>query len=203
MGTSAMVTAVMECADSGSPQGASVPAESTYEGRAEHSDGVGWTISATPISAYTEERHPHRTLTLAGDGTQFTNIHAYPVCDPTRAALVTGQDPHRVGLGSMEGRTRPGVPTTAPGIPGCLEEEFTGIDQTLSGADNATYQVGKWHSGGRSRPDAARSRLRSELHHVRGGSLPLRRRLADHARRQRRRWQGALRTKRTASWPPA
>ena len=84
---------------------------------------------------------------LAGEGLQFSNFHAYPVCAPTRAALMTGQDPHRVGLGSMEGFTAPGVPTTTPGYRGTLDGKYTGIAEVLSDADYSTYQVGKWHLG--------------------------------------------------------
>lgn len=87
---------------------------------------------------------------LAGEGLQFSNFHAYPVCAPTRAALMTGQDPHRVGLGSMEGFTAPGVPTTTPGYRGTLDGEYTGIAEVLSDADYSTYQVGKWHLGDES-----------------------------------------------------
>ncbi|MFD3427349.1 sulfatase-like hydrolase/transferase [Nocardia fluminea] len=84
---------------------------------------------------------------LAVDGVQFSNFHAYPVCAPTRAALMTGQDPHRVGLGSMEGLTPPGVSTTTPGYRGSLEGTYTGLADVMSDAGYMTYQVGKWHLG--------------------------------------------------------
>lgn len=84
---------------------------------------------------------------LSSEGLQFGNFHAYPVCAPTRAALMTGQDPHRVGLGSMESVTAPGVPTTTPGYRGTLDGDYTGIAEILSDADYSTYQVGKWHLG--------------------------------------------------------
>ncbi|MDZ7914885.1 MAG: sulfatase-like hydrolase/transferase [Rhodococcus sp. (in: high G+C Gram-positive bacteria)] len=84
---------------------------------------------------------------LAASGAQFTDFHAYPVCAPTRAALMTGQDPHRVGLGSMEALIAPGVSKSTPGYKGSLEGEFTSIAQVLSDTGYDTYQAGKWHLG--------------------------------------------------------
>ncbi|UVE93799.1 sulfatase-like hydrolase/transferase [Dietzia sp. B32] len=84
---------------------------------------------------------------LARDGVQLTNFHTAPLCAPTRAALMTGQDPHRVGLGSMEGVGPPGVPLTTPGYKGSLEGEFTGIAEVLGQEGYETLQVGKWHLG--------------------------------------------------------
>ena len=34
---------------------------------------------------------------LAAGGLQFTNFHVTPMCSPTRAALLTGANPHRAG----------------------------------------------------------------------------------------------------------
>jgi arylsulfatase len=39
---------------------------------------------------------------LAMRGVRFTDFHTAPACSPTRAMLLTGTDPHRVGLGAME-----------------------------------------------------------------------------------------------------
>lgn len=84
---------------------------------------------------------------LVQESAQFTDFHVSPLCAPTRAALLTGQDPHRVGLGSMEGQSAPGVPLTTPGYKGSLEGEYTGIAEVLGDVGYDTYQVGKWHLG--------------------------------------------------------
>lgn len=84
---------------------------------------------------------------LAQQGVLFTNAHANPSCAPTRAALITGKDPHRVGLGSQNGIAPPGVPTTRLGYKGSLEGQFIGLAQVMKQGGYDTYQVGKWHLG--------------------------------------------------------
>ena len=39
---------------------------------------------------------------LANDGVAFGNFHTSPVCSPTRASLLTGNDPIDVGLGAFD-----------------------------------------------------------------------------------------------------
>src|SRR5699024_10165960 len=93
-----------------------------------------------------EAETPHLDA-LAQESAQFSNFYATPLCAPTRASLLTGQDRHRVGLGSMEGLTPPGVPETTPGYKGSLEGDYTGIAEVLGKEGYDTYQVGKWHLG--------------------------------------------------------
>src|ERR1051326_8512759 len=48
---------------------------------------------------------------LATRGVRFTQLYSSARCCPSRAALLTGQHPHRVGMGNMVGgQERPGFP---------------------------------------------------------------------------------------------
>ncbi|MEY2880267.1 MAG: hypothetical protein RLZZ15_2647, partial [Verrucomicrobiota bacterium] len=77
---------------------------------------------------------------LAAQGVRYSNFHVAPVCSPTRAALLTGRNPHAVGMATItefangarnsRGGIDPLVPTLA--------------DQ-LRAAGYGTYAVGKWH----------------------------------------------------------
>jgi arylsulfatase len=79
---------------------------------------------------------------LAAEGVRFTNFcSADPVCSPSRAALLTGRYPTRVG-----------VPTyLAPQDPGGLNLDETTLANMLKARGYKTMCVGKWHLG---RPDA-------------------------------------------------
>lgn len=78
---------------------------------------------------------------LAARGLRATAFHTAPMCSPTRAALLTGVDPHRAGLGT--------VAHVDPGFPGYASElapDVATIAEILRDqAGYATMAVGKWH----------------------------------------------------------
>lgn len=82
---------------------------------------------------------------LAKRGVRFTDFHAAPACSPTRAMLLTGTDPHRVGLGAMEMRTPNQVGTR--GNEGYLRADNATLPEMLASAGYQTFHAGKWHLG--------------------------------------------------------
>jgi arylsulfatase len=77
---------------------------------------------------------------LAGRGLQYTNFHVTPMCSPTRAALLTGLNPHLAGVGH--------VAHSDPGFPGYameLADNAVTLAEALRGHGYATLMVGKWH----------------------------------------------------------
>ncbi len=78
---------------------------------------------------------------LAARGIRGTNFHVTPMCSPTRAALLTGVEPHRAGLGT--------VAHVDPGFPGYASElapdVMTMAEILRDEAGYATMMVGKWH----------------------------------------------------------
>ena len=77
---------------------------------------------------------------LAAQGVRYTNFHVAPVCSPTRAALLTGRNPHSVGMACITEFAN-GQPNSRGGI---VAEAGT-IADYLRGAGYSTYAVGKWH----------------------------------------------------------
>ena len=54
---------------------------------------------------------------LAKDGTELSRFYVYPVCSPTRVALLTGQMPRRFHILSALNGMDPGMPKGLPTIP--------------------------------------------------------------------------------------
>lgn len=81
---------------------------------------------------------------LARDGIRFNRFYNASRCCPTRAALLTGQYPHQVGMGCMVDWP----PNAEPGpYQGYLSEDQVTIASALKPAGYQNYMVGKWHLG--------------------------------------------------------
>ncbi|MEL7029750.1 MAG: sulfatase-like hydrolase/transferase, partial [Pseudomonadota bacterium] len=104
-------------------------------------------LGYTDIGAYGGNVDTPNIDRLAQEALRFSNAHVYPSCAPTRAGLLTGKDPHWVGLGSQNGVAPPGVSEETFGYKGSLEGEFIGLAQVLANAGYQTYHSGKWHLG--------------------------------------------------------
>lgn len=80
---------------------------------------------------------------LADQGTLFTDFYmASPVCSPSRAALLTGCYPPRIGFGDFNGMS-----VLFPGFPMGLNPEESTLAKVLHQSGYATKAVGKWHCG--------------------------------------------------------
>jgi arylsulfatase A len=86
---------------------------------------------------------------LAGQGMRFTDAYAAaPVCSPTRASLVTGQYPGRIGMYEViQLRDRPYAKLTSPPLERELPQSLETIAEILSRRGYVCGSVGKWHVG--------------------------------------------------------
>jgi len=124
-------------------------------------DDMGWTDLACFGSRYYETPNIDR---LASEGMKFTNGYAAcAVCSPTRAAVMTGRYPARVGVTDwirarfQGGRARkPGEPeyvggrnskVLCPRNPIWMEREEVTIAEALKPAGYVSCHIGKWHLG--------------------------------------------------------
>ncbi len=111
-------------------------------------DDLGW----SDLGCYGSDLHetPHLDK-LARQGMRFTDAYAAaPVCTPTRAALLTGKHPARLGMtiwreaAISPPRNRRLLP---PAAVADLPRTETTLATTLQSAGYLTALVGKWHLG--------------------------------------------------------
>jgi len=127
-------------------------------------DDLGWTDLTCFSSRYYETPNIDG---LAAGGMKFTNAYAAcAVCSPTRAAVMTGRYPARVGItdwirarfqggrASAEGgklpeytEARPGRKVICPRNPFWMELDEVTIAEALKPAGYTSCHIGKWHLG--------------------------------------------------------
>jgi arylsulfatase A-like enzyme len=112
-------------------------------------DDYGWRDTACYGSSFYETPTLDK---LAREGMKFTNAYATcPVCSPSRASLLTGKYPARIGITNYidwGGKSHPshGILWDAPYRKGLPDGE-TSVADALREADYQTWHVGKWHLG--------------------------------------------------------
>ncbi|WP_458683406.1 arylsulfatase [Prescottella equi] len=76
---------------------------------------------------------------LTERGVRMSSYYVTPRCSPSRAALLTGRQPHAVGIGVLTSDQRP------YGYPGSLSVEAPTLAERLKEHGYATGIFGKWH----------------------------------------------------------
>jgi hypothetical protein len=93
------------------------------------------------------------TLTRVRDmGLAYNRFHVTAVCSPTRAAMLTGRNNHRVGFGSIAE-----YPGPFPGYSAALPRSCAALPRILRDNGYVTGGFGKWHLTPRQRPRSCRA----------------------------------------------
>ena len=60
---------------------------------------------------------------LAQEGLRYNRFHTTAICSPTRAALLTGRNPHMTGIGAVTPDPRPGYSGVHPKTSATIADE--------------------------------------------------------------------------------
>ena len=112
-------------------------------------DDLGW----ADLGCFGSTFHETPNLdALAKSGALFTDAYAAsPVCSPTRASILSGKYPSRIGMSYLAGVKGPygkAYKLDPPAVVGNIAPEDTTLAEALRSAGYATAHVGKWHLQG-------------------------------------------------------
>lgn len=107
-------------------------------------DDLGW----KDLSCYGSEFYDTPNIdALAARGIRYTDAYASaPVCSPSRASLMSGKYPARVGVTQWVGGFGVGLLKDVPYFRELPENEYS-LARALRANGYATWHVGKWHLG--------------------------------------------------------
>jgi arylsulfatase len=97
-------------------------------------------LGFSDFSPYGGEIDTPNVARVADGGRLLTSYHTTPLCSPSRAALLTGINPHRAGF-AFPANLDPGFPSYAFELP----DDAPTLAESLRAGGYATFAVGKWH----------------------------------------------------------
>jgi arylsulfatase A-like enzyme len=98
-------------------------------------------LGYSDIGAYGSEIKTPNLDQLAAEGIRFREFYNNSICAPTRTSLITGQYPHKAGVGYFN------VNLGLPAYQGYLNKESLTFGEVLRNAGYSTLLSGKWHVG--------------------------------------------------------
>jgi arylsulfatase len=104
-------------------------------------------LGFSDLSSYGGELATPAIDGIGQQGFRFRQFYATPRCSPTRAALLTGHEPHEAGMGHLAD-----MRTDHLAYQGQLRADVPTLPERLRPVGYRSYMVGKWHLDFRNDP---------------------------------------------------
>ena len=119
--------------------------EATPDGRPNVLLIVADDLGYADLGVYGSEIKTPNIDALAAEGLILSQFHTAPLCAPTRAMLLSGNNNHVAGMGRQGGS--PMLDVSIPGYEAHLSDRVAPMPRLLLQAGYHTYTAGKWHLG--------------------------------------------------------
>ena len=98
-------------------------------------------VGPAQTDTYGDEIHTPTLSKIAQEGISYNRFHTTAMCSPTRAALLTGRNPHRVGNGQIGE-----LANDWDGYTGIMPKSSATVAEVLKDYGYSTAAWGKWHN---------------------------------------------------------
>lgn len=102
-------------------------------------------LGYSDLGAYGSNIRTPNIDSLAQQGMLFTQFHTAPMCAPTRAMLLSGNNNHVAGMAGQSRQSLGGQKVL--GYEASLSDRIIPFPKLLQSSGYNTYTVGKWHLG--------------------------------------------------------
>ena len=98
-------------------------------------------VGPAQTDTYGGEIHTPTLSKIAHEGVSYNRFHTTAMCSPTRAALLTGRNPHRIGNGQIGE-----LANDWDGYTGIMPKSSATVAEALKDYGYSTAAWGKWHN---------------------------------------------------------
>lgn len=110
-------------------------------------------LGFSDLGCYGAEIRTSNLDRLAAGGVRFNRFETRAICTPSRAALLSGRNPHAIGIADLPAASRSDLDDPDATFRGRLSTEAELLPESLRARGYRTIALGKWHLAGHDADD--------------------------------------------------